>query len=148
MMPEMGGFDFLRIHRKESDTPIILLTAKLEEYDKVLGLEPGADDYITKPFSPRELATRIKAVLRRSGKMAPELDILRAGEIELNRDHRLVTMAGQAVDLTALEFDLLAVLIANEGRLLSRLDLLQKTAGGGLRRLRAEYRRSYSPPAG
>jgi DNA-binding response OmpR family regulator len=129
MMPELGGYDFLRIYSKESETPIILLTAKLEEYDKVLGLEIGADDYITKPFSPRELAARIKAVLRRTGKLAPEPDILHAGEIDLNRDHRLVSVAGQAVDLTALEFDLLAVLMANEGRVLSRLDLLQKLQG-------------------
>ena len=81
MMPELGGYEFMRIYSKESDTPIILLTARVEEYDKVLGLELGADDYITKPFSPRELVARIKAVLRRMGRLESEQDILRAGNI-------------------------------------------------------------------
>ncbi|MDX1414416.1 MAG: response regulator transcription factor [Candidatus Promineifilaceae bacterium] len=129
MMPELGGYEFMRIYSKEADTPVILLTARVEEYDKVLGLELGADDYITKPFSPRELAARVRAVLRRTGQPAPEQDILRAGAIELNQDHRLVTVSGETVDLTALEFDLLAILMANAGRVFSRLDLLQKLQG-------------------
>jgi DNA-binding response OmpR family regulator len=129
MMPELGGYEFMRIYSKESDTPVIMLTARVEENDKVLGLELGADDYITKPFSPRELAARVRAVLRRTGLLAPEPDILRAGEIELNQDHRLVVVSGQPVDLTALEFDLLAWFMANPGRVFSRLDLLQKLQG-------------------
>ncbi|MCA9986983.1 MAG: response regulator, partial [Anaerolineales bacterium] len=108
MMPELGGYEFMRIHNREADTPIILLTAKLEEDDKVLGLELGADDYITKPFSPRELTARVRAVLRRTEKVGSGPELLRAGEIELNPDNRLVTVAGQLVDLTAFEFDLLA----------------------------------------
>lgn len=129
MMPELSGYEFMRIYSKEADTPIILLTARLEETDKVLGLELGADDYITKPFSPRELTARVRAVLRRSGKQDSELNIIRAGEIELNPDNRLVTIAGQLVDLTALEFDLLAMLMTSPGRVYSRLDLLRKLQG-------------------
>jgi len=129
MMPELGGYEFMRIYSKEADTPIVLLTARLEENDKVLGLELGADDYITKPFSPRELTARVRAVLRRTQKQGSEPDILRAGEIELNQDNRLVTVAGQLVELTAFEFDLLALLMDNPGRVYSRLDLLQKLQG-------------------
>jgi DNA-binding response OmpR family regulator len=129
MMPELGGYEFMRIYSKEADTPIILLTARLEENDKVLGLELGADDYVTKPFSPRELTARVRAVLRRAEKQASEPDILRAGEIELNQDNRTVTVAGELVELTAFEFDLLALLMASPGRVYSRLDLLQKLQG-------------------
>ena len=129
MMPELGGYEFMRIHSKEADTPIILLTARLEENDKVLGLELGADDYITKPFSPRELTARVRTVLRRSEKQGTEPNILRLGNIELNRDNRLVVVAGQSVELTALEFDLLAVLMESPGRVYSRLELLQKLQG-------------------
>jgi len=129
MMPELGGYEFMRIYSKEADTPIILLTARLEENDKVLGLELGADDYVTKPFSPRELTARVRAVLRRAEKQASEPDMLRAGEIELNQDGRTVTAAGELVDLTAFEFDLLALLMASPGRVYSRLDLLQKLQG-------------------
>ncbi len=129
MMPALGGYEFMRIHSKEADTPIILLTARLEENDKVLGLELGADDYVTKPFSPRELTARVRAVLRRTEKQGSEPDILRIGEIELNQDNRSVTVAGKLVDLTAFEFDLLAFLMASPGRVYSRLDLLQKLQG-------------------
>jgi DNA-binding response OmpR family regulator len=129
MMPELGGYEFMRIYSKEADTPIILLTARLEENDKVLGLELGADDYVTKPFSPRELTARVRAVLRRAEKQASDPDILRAGEIELNQDNHTVTVAGELVELTAFEFDLLALLMASPGRVYSRLDLLQKLQG-------------------
>ncbi len=129
MMPELGGYDFMRIYSKEADTPIILLTARLEEHDKVLGLELGADDYITKPFSPRELTARVRAVLRRTEKQASEPDILHAGNIELNQDNRTVSVGGEPVELTAFEFDLLALLMASPGRVYSRLDLLQKLQG-------------------
>lgn len=129
MMPELGGYEFMRIYSKEAETPIILLTARLEENDKVLGLELGADDYITKPFSPRELTARVRAVLRRSEKQATEPDILRAGQIELNQSNRTVSVAGAMVELTAFEFDLLALLMTSPGRVYSRLDLLQKLQG-------------------
>ncbi len=129
MMPELGGYEFMRIYSKEADTPVILLTARLEENDKVLGLELGADDYVTKPFSPRELTARVRAVLRRTEKQASEPDVLRAGNIELNQGNRIVTVGGERVELTAFEFDLLALLMASPGRVYSRLDLLQKLQG-------------------
>jgi DNA-binding response OmpR family regulator len=131
MMPEMDGYEFMRLNSKERDTPIILLTAKLEEADKVLGLELGADDYVTKPFSPRELVARVRAVLRRTGKTAPEPDILRAADITLNRAARNVTVGNQYVDLTPSEFELLSTLIASPGRAFSRMELLDRVQGTG-----------------
>lgn len=129
MMPEMGGYDFMRFYGREGEAPIIILTAKLEENDKVLGLELGADDYVTKPFSMRELAARVRAVLRRAGKAAPQAEILRAGDIMLDRSGRLVQVGNQTVNLTPSEFDLLAALMTSPGRAYSRLDLLDVLQG-------------------
>jgi DNA-binding response OmpR family regulator len=129
MMPEMGGYEFIREYRKEHNTPIILLTAKLEESDKVLGLELGADDYVTKPFGMRELLARIRAVLRRTEQAEPQSTILRAGDIVLDKDNHTVNVGGRDVDLTPSEFDLLAILMASPGRVYSRLDLLEKLQG-------------------
>ena len=129
MMPEMGGYEFLRIYSREADTPTIILTAKLEENDKVLGLELGADDYITKPFSIRELTARARAVLRRAEKASIEQDILRAADITLDRSGRAVTVGVNPVDLTPSEFDLLATLMAAPGRAFSRLELLERLQG-------------------
>ncbi|MBC8505195.1 MAG: response regulator transcription factor [Anaerolineales bacterium] len=129
MMPEMGGYDFMRHYRKESDTPIIMLTAKLEETDKVLGLELGADDYVTKPFGMKEIVARIRAVLRRTSQAAPPANILRGGGIILNQDEHTVKVGDQFVDLTPSEFDLLGVLMSAPGRVFSRLDLLESLQG-------------------
>jgi len=129
MMPEMGGYDFMRLYRREAETPVIILTARLEENDKVLGLELGADDYVTKPFSPRELTARVRAVLRRVEKQANSADILRAGEITLDQSGRSTLVAGQPVDLTPSEFDLLATLMGAPGRVFSRLELLDRLQG-------------------
>jgi len=129
MMPEMGGYEFLRIYSREADTPTIILTAKLEENDKVLGLELGADDYVTKPFSIRELTARARAVLRRAEKASIEQDILRAADITLDRSGRAVTVGVNPVDLTPSEFDLLATLMAAPGRAFSRLELLERLQG-------------------
>jgi DNA-binding response OmpR family regulator len=137
MMPEMDGYEFMRQHRKERETPIILLTAKVEEDDKVLGLELGADDYVTKPFSPRELTSRIRAVLRRTGQSLPQADILRLGEVNLDRNSHLVTVEDEIVDLTPSEFDLLAALMTAPGRTFTRMELLdqiQDTAFSGYAR--------------
>ncbi len=137
MMPEMGGYEFMRLHSKEAETPIIILTAKVEENDKVLGLELGADDYVTKPFSMRELTARVRAVLRRVDKKPAKQDILRAADITLDRNSRLVAVSEKYVNLTPSEFDLLAVLISEPGRVFSRLDLLdhlQDTAFEGYER--------------
>lgn len=129
MMPEMGGYDFLRLYGREADTPILILTAKLEENDKVLGLELGADDYVTKPFSPRELTARVRAILRRVEKGEQEAEVLRAADILVDRSGRVVTVSGQFIDLTPSEFDLLVALISAPGRVFSRLELLDRLQG-------------------
>ncbi len=129
MMPEMGGYDFMRAYSKEAETPVIILTAKLEEGDKVLGLELGADDYVTKPFSLRELTARVRAVLRRSAKQQTAQPLLRAADIELDRSTRAVSVSGQDVDLTPSEFELLTVFLTAPGRVFSRLDLLEQIQG-------------------
>ena len=129
MMPEMDGYEFVRTYRKEKDTPILLLTAKLEETDKVLGLELGADDYITKPFGMRELVARIHAALRRAGQELQPAALLQAGEVLLDRDEHTVKVSGRPVSLTPSEFDLLAVLISSPGRVFSRTELLIKLQG-------------------
>jgi len=128
MMPEMNGYDFLRVYNREATTPVIVLTAKIDENDKVLGLELGADDYVTKPFSMRELTARVRAVLRRGDKTAAQ-DVLQMGEISLNRSGREVTVGGMQVDLTPSEFDLLAALMAVPGKAFTRLELLEKLQG-------------------
>jgi DNA-binding response OmpR family regulator len=129
MMPEMDGYEFLRLHRQEQNTPVIVLTARVEESDRVLGLELGADDYVTKPFSPRELVARVRAVLRRSGQSMPQAEVLRAGDIRLDRQAHLVTVGETTVDLTPSEFDLLSALMGTPGRAFSRLELLDRLQG-------------------
>jgi two-component system alkaline phosphatase synthesis response regulator PhoP len=130
MMPEMGGYDFMRAYSREADTPVIILTAKLDENDKVLGLELGADDYVTKPFSPRELTARIRAVLRRVEKQKNvDLDVLREGDITVDCKGHLVTVRGDPVDLTPSEYELLVTMIGAPGRVFSRLELLDRLQG-------------------
>jgi two-component system alkaline phosphatase synthesis response regulator PhoP len=130
MMPEMGGYEFMRVYSRQADTPVVILTAKLEENDKVLGLELGADDYITKPFSPRELTARVRAVLRRSERQASgQPEILRSGAIELDWAGRTTLVNGHGVELTPSEFSLLATLMATPGRVFSRLELLDRLQG-------------------
>jgi len=129
MMPEMDGYEFMRLHQRDSDTPIMLLTAKVEEDDKVIGLEMGADDYITKPFSPRELMARVRALLRRSGKAAPAGQVFRVGNLMLDQESFIVKVNDQRIDLTRSEFDLLAALMSVPGRAFSRLELLDRVQG-------------------
>ena len=129
MMPEMNGYDFMRAYRAGHDTPIIMLTAKVEDDDKIIGLELGADDYVTKPFKPRELMARVRNVLRRTGKGEPKGKTLRVADITLNRDSREVLVGERSVDLTPSEFDLLAALMTTPGRVFSRLDLLDVIQG-------------------
>jgi len=129
MMPEMGGYEFLRAYRKERNTPVILLTARLEESDKVLGLELGADDYVTKPFGIRELVARIHAVLRRAGAEATRSAVLRGGDLMLDLDARTVLRGDQPIRLTPSEFELLAALMAAPGRAFTRLELLERLQG-------------------
>jgi DNA-binding response OmpR family regulator len=129
MMPEMNGYEFMRTYSKEAETPVIMLTAKVEDQDKILGLELGADDYVTKPFNVRELTARVRAVLRRGKRAASEPELLRAADIVLDRTRVTVTVGGQPVDLTRSEFELLAVLLSSPGRVFSRLDLLDRMTG-------------------
>lgn len=129
MMPEMDGYEFVRTYRKESDAPIILLTAKLEETDKVLGLELGADDYVTKPFGMKELLARVRAVMRRAGRDEPSPDVLRVGEIVLNRGAHRVLIGKREVELTPSEFDLLALLMSAPGKVFSRLEIMERLQG-------------------
>jgi DNA-binding response OmpR family regulator len=129
MMPEMGGYEFLRAFRKERNTPVILLTARLEEADKVLGLELGADDYVTKPFGIRELVARIRAVLRRAAPEAGQPAILRGGDLLLDLTAHTVHRGDQPIRLTPSEFELLAALMAAPGRAFTRLELLERLQG-------------------
>lgn len=129
MMPEMDGYEFIRTYSKEKDTPIILVTAKLEESDKVLGLELGADDYITKPFGMRELVARIRAVLRRSTKTAPSGEVLRSGDVMLDKGMRTVKVKDRTISLTPTEFGLLAEMMSAPGRVFSRSELLDAIQG-------------------
>lgn len=129
MMPEMDGYTFLQSYRQSAQTPIIFLTAKVEETDKVIGLELGADDYITKPFGMRELLARVRAVLRRTTETAPPSEILRVADIVLDKSSRQVTVGVQPVKLTPSEFDLLAALMRTPGRVLARQDLLEHLPG-------------------
>ena len=129
MMPEMDGFEFISAYRREYNTPIILLTAKLEESDKVIGLELGADDYITKPFSMRELLARIRAVLRRASEEVDFGEILHVGLISLDRASRQVHIDGVPIHLTPSEFDLLAILLRTPGKVYSRMELLEELQG-------------------
>ena len=129
MMPDMGGYEFLRVWSREADTPVIILTAKLDEQDKVLGLELGADDYVTKPFSLRELTARIRAVLRRLEKAQTTADVLTIGDIRLDSARHTVTIQDERVDLTPTEFGLLQAFMRAPGRVFSRLDLLESLQG-------------------
>ncbi len=129
MMPEMDGFQFLPLFRRESNAPVILLTAKMEETDKVLGLELGADDYVTKPFGPRELLARIRAALRRAGGQPTASNLLRAGNIALDKETRVVKVGERALELTPSEFELLATLMASPGRVFTRQALLDQLSG-------------------
>ena len=129
MMPEMNGYEFMRTHRVQQDTPIIMLTAKVEDDDKIIGLELGADDYVVKPFKPRELMARVRNVLRRAGKSEPVGKTLKVADIILDRDSREVSVGDRNINLTPSEFDLLAAIMASPGRVFSRLDLLDVIQG-------------------
>jgi two-component system response regulator VicR len=165
MLPELDGLDVCRELRRTSRVPIIMITARGEEIDRVVGLELGADDYVAKPFSVRELMARIKAVLRRT-----EPDDLRgtdtdqsgagelraAGELRMDIDSRLTYVNGTALDLTRLEFDILHLMLSNAGRVLTRERLLELAWGydytgdtravdSAMKRLRAKLRRASAP---
>lgn len=129
MLPEMNGFDVLRHVRQISKVPVLLLTARGEDVDRIVGLEMGADDYLPKPFNPRELVARIRAVLRRThtgekGSGTPLPDLVRVGDVELDPATRTVRQDGHALELTSVEFNLLEVLLREAGRVVTREQLV------------------------
>jgi len=129
MLPEMDGWDVCRALRRESDVPIVMLTARVEESDKLVGLELGADDYVTKPFSPRELVARVRSVLRRVQGMPPEPERISRAHITVDTTRHAVTVGDESIDLTPTEFDLLATLMGDPGRAYTRSQLLEQTQG-------------------
>ncbi len=128
MMPGMDGLDVCRALRREGDIPIIMLTARVEESDKLVGLELGADDYITKPFSPRELAARVRVVLRRAGGDATS-EVIRAGDVTLDRARYEAQLPEKTISLTPTEFEIFATLMSQPGRIFSRAQLLTAAHG-------------------
>ena len=130
MMPEMDGWQAARMIRKESDVPILFLTARVDETDQVTGLELGADEYVTKPFSPRVVVARVRALIRRAyGDLVAETTLWRMGEIELNAETRIVTLRGERIDLTPSEFSILQTLMMRPGRVFTRMELLDHLQG-------------------
>ena len=131
MLPGMDGLDVCRALRRDCDVPIIMLTARIEEVDKLLGLELGADDYVTKPFSPRELVARVRAVLRRVEGLSPQAESLVVGDVSLDLKGYTVNVRGEEVDLTSSEFALLSTLMHHPGQVFTRVQLLEHTQGYG-----------------
>ena len=129
MLPEIDGWEVCRRIRANSDLPIIMLTARDEDIDKIVGLEIGADDYMTKPFNPRELVARVKAILRRSDRSASPTKVYRLGDLTIDPARREVTVAGQPIDLRTKEFDCLLCLAEHKGIVLSREKLLELAWG-------------------
>jgi len=130
MLPGMSGTEVCRVLRQKSNVPIIMVTAKDSEIDKVVGLEIGADDYVTKPFSARELVARIRAVMRRGGEPSAEDDSsVEAGPVRIDTDRHEVTVNGEEISLPLKEFDLLEVLLRNAGRVLTRGQLIERVWG-------------------
>jgi len=128
-LPGMDGLDVCRALRRQSSVPIIMLTARAEETDRLIGLELGADDYIVKPFSPRELVARVRAVLRRTQGEVETTGILRSGEIEIDTNGHHVRLRGENVHLTRVEFSLLAILAQHPGQTFSRAQLIDRLHG-------------------
>ena len=128
-LPGMDGLDVCRALRRKSDVPIIMLTARVEETDRLIGLELGADDYITKPFSPRELVARVRAVLRRVRGGVRQPGLIRSGEMEIDLRGHSVTLAGETIHLTRTEFNLLATLAQHPGQTFTRAQLLDRLHG-------------------
>ena len=130
MLPEVSGWDVCRELRKESNVPVIMLTARDDTTDKIIGLELGADDYVTKPFDPKEIISRVRAVLRRSeSKAVVSKAILSIGDILIDTEKRLVRRGDRNIDLTPIEFELIRVMAENPGRVYSRMQLLDKVQG-------------------
>lgn len=133
MLPDLDGFEVCREVRRESDLPILMLTARGDETDRIVGLELGADDYLPKPFNPRELLARLRAILRRRRPLrAPQTDVLRFGDLEIDLGARQVRLGGVTRALTGYQFDLLATLARHPGRVMSREALMNHVKGEAL----------------
>lgn len=161
MLPKLSGFEVLQQTREFSDVPIIMLTARGDDMDKILGLDYGADDYVTKPFNPLEVKGRIKAIIRRAsrarrGNEAPE-HMIEVGDLRLDLDNRRITLSGKEVNLTGKEFELLELLATHVGKVYSRASLLQmvwgkdypgdvRTVDVHIRRLREKIEQNASEP--
>ncbi len=126
LLPHVDGWDVCRQIRQVSGVPIIMLTARSEETDRIVGLELGADDYIAKPFSPREMVARVRAVLRRSQGVAHSPEVIRAADLAMDMERREAVVAGRSLELTPIEFDLLAALVRHPGQVFTRLKLLDQ----------------------
>jgi len=129
MMPNLDGHDVLRIVRAESDVPILMLTARSTEDDHVVGFDLGADDYVTKPYRPRELMARIRALLRRRLGETDASAIVVVGALTIDRDRRIVDLDGRDIELTASVFDILTTLATSPGKVFTRFELLERTVG-------------------
>jgi len=129
MLPGIDGIELTKRFQKEHDLPVILITARSDEVDRLIGLEVGADDYVSKPFSPREVVARVKAVLRRTGGSRQPDGTMRVGALSIDPERRAVNADGVAVDLTRTEFDILAAMATHPGRVYTRLQLLEIATG-------------------
>jgi len=129
MLPGMNGWDVCRQMRKENDIPILMLTARDEETDRLIGLEMGADDYVTKPFSPREVVARAKVILRRLQRTVAKPEAIKAGDLLIDTEGHMVFLQGIALELTPTEFKILEILATNQGRVYSRLQIVEQVQG-------------------
>lgn len=129
MLPGLDGWEICRRVRRENDVPILMLTARDEEADRLIGLELGADDYVTKPFSPREVVARVKAILRRTNKVAAPTEPIRAGDITIDLERHLVKRGNTVIDLTPTEFKILELLATGPNRVFSRLQIVERVQG-------------------
>ncbi len=128
-LPGMDGLDVCKAIRRDSNVPILMLTARVEETDKLLGLELGADDYVLKPFSPREVVARVRTIFRRVGSEQPKSEIIEIGDLLINLDEHTVSAAGLPVELTPTEFDILVALARHPRRVFSRLQIMEQAQG-------------------
>lgn len=128
-LPGVDGLEVCKAIRRESNIPILMLTARVEEMDRLIGLELGADDYVTKPFSPREVVARVKTILRRAAPEQAKPDTVQVGNLVIELDQHIVHMAGRKIDLTPTEFDILVILAKQPRRVFSRLQILELTQG-------------------
>jgi DNA-binding response OmpR family regulator len=128
-LPGLDGLEVCRTVRRQSNIPILMLTARAEEADKLIGLELGADDYVVKPFSPREVVARVRTIFRRASGEVPEAEIVRVGGLQIDLDQHTVTVSGHPVELTPTEFDILVVLARQPKRVFTRLQIMEQAQG-------------------